>query len=33
MPCSSNTRAAASYSFSRVTSRVGLVRTLDIFAF
>src|ERR1700687_1894110 len=30
MPCSSKTRAAASNSFSRVSSRVGLVRTLDI---
>jgi hypothetical protein len=30
MPCSSNTFAAASNSFSRVSSRVGLVLTLDI---
>jgi len=30
IPCSSKTRAAASNSFSRVSSRVGLVRTLDI---
>ena len=30
IPCSSNTRAAASNSLSRVSSRVGLVLTLDI---
>src|SRR5258708_7404788 len=30
MPCSSNTSAAASNSFSRVSSRVGRVRTLDM---
>src|SRR5438046_8668580 len=30
IPCSSNTRAAASNSFSQVSSRVGLVRTLDM---
>src|SRR5262249_29794430 len=30
MPCSANTRAAASNNFSRVSSRVGRVRTLDM---
>jgi len=33
MPCSSNTRAAASNNLSQVSFRVGLVRTLDIAAF